>query len=215
MSFTKQLKNLAILLPLLTMTLHANAGLLLNGSFEEHSMQSKRYQMLNDSSVSGWSSAKNKIELWHKNFLNVQAVDGNTIVELNNFSSDTLFQEFDTVIGQLYEITFNYRARANNQEQFEVYVQSISGSDVGMISRQMVDDHIVGSWSEKTIRFVGQSTRTRLSFSSLSGTSGSVGNLLDNVDVRAIPEPGSIALLGIGLLGLVRLRKGSFKKDKK
>ncbi len=45
-----------------------------------------------------------------------------------------------------------------------------------------------------------------------SNTSGNVGSLLDNVNLVATPEPATFSLMGIGLLGLLALRRFAIAK---
>jgi hypothetical protein len=52
---------------------------------------------------------------------------------------------------------------------------------------------------------ITSSTNANLSFENLGGDN--MGAILDNVELSAVPEPMTVSLLGLGLAGLLRLRK--------
>ena len=79
--------------------------------------------------------------------------------------------------------------------------------DAGTISNA---DHGFTGWRYTTLNFTATSSSEVLSFLALGGPSGVPPfALLDGVTMQAVPEPSSIALAGIGLLGLgvMRLRR--------
>ena len=57
---------------------------------------------------------------------------------------------------------------------------------------------------------VSSTTDAQLIFT--SNTAGNVGSLLDNVDLVATPEPATLSLMAIGLLGLLALRRFAIAK---
>ena len=79
--------------------------------------------------------------------------------------------------------------------------------DPGTISNA---NHGFTGWRYTTLDFTATSGTEVLSFLSLGGPTGVPPfALLDGVSLQAVPEPSSIALAGIGLLGLgvMRLRR--------
>jgi hypothetical protein len=101
------------------------------------------------------------------------------------------------MIGQSYDLFFAYKARRGNNEEFEVSVAN---------ELWTVSDHVTGSWKTFSKSFVAISDMTKLEFTAMTPSRGKKGNFLDDVRVT-VPEPGALALLGLGLLGLGIARK--------
>lgn len=70
-----------------------------------------------------------------------------------------------------------------------------------------ITQHIRQNWRRFVFSFQAQSDWTRLSFTSLDGRTDTTGNLIDNVAVAQVPEPDTLALMTLGLLGLVSLSR--------
>ena len=175
----------------------AQANLIINGGFEESAVENG----WDYGTENGWSG--DAVEVWD-NFGSIGSYEGDKHAELNshgatlNGSSYSIYQTFDTVADQVYNLFFAYGARSNDNESFLV---EVTGS-----AAMIMDDHEVNAWSTYSGVFVATAAQTTLRFTSITPSLGTVGNFLDDVRVT-VPEPGSLALFGFGLIGLVVARR--------
>lgn len=154
----------------------SQASLIVNGSFEDNNVSAGRWSWFNANQVNGWDGSN--IEIWNQ-FSGVRAVDGVRFIELNahgaNQGAWSIFQTFNTVIGARYQLSFAYRARANNNETFSVTVADLN---------RTLTDHVTGEWRLFTGFFTAGNTSSLLRFT--SGNTGTVGNFIDDVRVTAL-----------------------------
>lgn len=187
-------------LTLSLLCLGANANLIVNGGFEDNNVAAGSWTYFSSAAVNGWEG--DNIEIWD-NYGGVIAAEGTQYAELNAHPFDgsvfSIYQNFATVVGQTYDVSFFYRARVNSNEQFSFSVDTLSA---------LLNDHVVGSWSQYTGSFVATSALSAITFTTYD--TGTLGNFLDNVVVTAqanVVESSPLALLLIGLTGLVLIRK--------
>jgi hypothetical protein len=194
----------------------ANANLIVNGSFEEFDIDSalggkNSWKFYDSADVNGWDGSN--IELWGT--LGIDSYEGDYHAELNaagrNSGAWSISQTFATEVGQTYELFFAYSARLGSDtasiESFSVSVDNLTS---------VLDDHIVGEWSIFTNSFVADDEFATLTFTSISQQRNTYGNFLDDISVVAVsngpaafavPEPGSLALFGLSVFGLVAVRR--------
>jgi hypothetical protein len=192
MKLAKYVAPLSLLM-LLSTGVHAN--LLVNGSFEENEFGSG-WRLFSADNVNGWQGSK--IEIWRDGFNSVNAVDGNFLAELNSGgepSPFTWYQTFATDTGTRYDFSFSYLARENNNEAFRFNIGDLNSPAV------LIDDHTTSAWSQYSGSFFASAPESTIWFQSAT-PGGTRGNLLDDISVTSVPEPATIALLGLGLLGL-------------
>jgi hypothetical protein len=130
-------------------------------------------------------------------------------VDLNGNNRGSLYQDFPTISGQQYALTFAY---ADNPIEGGVSSADIKVTDL-VSSGALLTDSIShststnsgpnGDWIVYSSTFQATGTSTRLLFTSTSASdTPSGGILLDNVSVLPVPEPSTFALLGSSVLGL-------------
>ncbi len=182
------------------LALNAQANILVNGGFEDNDVAPGSWSYFVSSSVPGWDG--DNIEIWDS-LGGVVAPEGTQHAELNAHPFDgsvfSIYQNFATVMGQTYEVSFFYSARESSSEQFSFSVGSLAA---------LLDDHVVGSWKKFTGSFVATSSMSTIAFTTVD--SSTVGNFLDDVVVKArvaVDEPSPLALLMFGLVGLFFCRK--------
>lgn len=194
--YTRVLGALAGLL----LAFNAQANLIVNGGFEDNAVASGNWAYFPSSSVNGWEG--DNIEIWN-NFGGVVAPEGKQHAELNAHPFDgtlfSIYQNFATVVGQTYDVSFFYSARVDSNEQFSFSAGSLA---------VLLNDHVVGSWKQFTGSFVATSTLSTITFTS-SNTS-TYGNFLDDVVVTTraqVIESNPLVMLVIGLVGLFFCRR--------
>jgi hypothetical protein len=179
----------------------AQANLIVNGGFEDNVVPNGSWRYFTADNVNGWEGSN--VEIW--NHLNgVVAPEGNQHAELNAHPGNansifSIYQDFATVIGMSYDVSFFYSARSSANEAFNFSVASLTA---------LVDDHIVGRWNQYNNSFRATDAITRIRFTNVS--TGTVGNFLDGISVvgrASVPEASSFVLLMVGLMGLLVMRR--------
>ena len=178
----------------------ANANLIVNGGFEDNNVAAGGWSYFSAADVNGWDGSN--IEIWdHLN--GVVAPEGQQHAELNAHPGTgdifSIYQTFATVVGQTYDVSFFYSARSSSSEAFDFSVGNLAS---------LINDHVVGSWSQYANSFVASNAFTTITFTTTD--TSTVGNFLDGVSVTAkhsVPESSSLLLLALGLAGLTLMRR--------
>lgn len=177
----------------------ANAALIVNGSFESGTLINTSFDTIygpNSSSIDGWTVGGDSIDYIGAYW---QAAEGSRSIDLNGYGAGSISQTFSTGVGQTYKVSFLMAGNPDGDPQSKVLTAS-AGSvvldfsfDTSGASRGDM------KWASYFFNFVAQDTSTTLTFA--SAIAGPYGPALD--DVNVVPIPGTLALLGSGLAGLV------------
>lgn len=137
-----------------------------------------------------------------------QAADGSRSIDLAGNGPGSISQSFATVLGQTYTVSFYMAGNPDGGTTLKALAAS-----AGSVVEQVFTFSTVGNtkasmgWTRQSFNFVAGGATTTLTFA--SDIDGPYGPALDRVSV---PEPGTLILLGAGLLGLVGLGRKRLKK---
>jgi len=185
----------------------ANANLLTNGDFEANvGLSGSNWGIYQ--SIDGWNKFDGPgIEIQRNTIIAAQS--GNQYVELDSNYNSSMYQEISGLnVGGEYELSFWYHARTNNgynDNGINVYWGEYLPGDVALSIDGLKQVNTPG-WIEQTVKLVASAETMFLMFAA-TGYSNSLGGFIDNVSLTAVPEPGTLALFGLGLMGLVLARR--------
>ncbi|MDI9245975.1 DUF642 domain-containing protein [Marinobacter sp. CHS3-4] len=196
----------------------AQANLIVNGDFEAPELSGSQWAVYGD--IPGWNTTDGSgIEIQRNTVVNAQS--GNQYVELDSHyatdTNSTMSQAISTLSGQTYTLSFWYQPRTNggsNDNGINVFWDAFGGDMLSFTASNEVlnlENYTrsqSNGWTNFTLDMVASSSSMALSFQA-DGADNSLGGFVDNVSLVAkVPEPGSLALLGLGLAALgFRARK--------
>lgn len=179
-NISRKLLVLVGLVGILGLVTSASANIIANGGFEETDVSDKKWAWFTSSSVIGWDGSN--IEIWDS-YGSVTAYEGEQHAELNahpsNGNAFSIFQTIETEIGALYDVSFAYSARMNSNESFMFDLSSFDNSFLSVI----MDDHEVNAWSVFNVSFEAIDLFTTIGFTSITPSSRTVGNFLDDISI--------------------------------
>lgn len=199
--------------------LAAEANLITNGSLEGLSSGSFTTVNSGSSAIPGWTVTAGSVD-WIRSYW--QPNDGIDSVDLAGSAQGAITQGFNTVVGQYYQVSFYVAGNPDrNYDKFvSATVSSGNQTFTNVFSFAQANNTKTNmGWEEKDFSFTAASAWTWLTFSdftfgnNLAGINPGQkwGAAIDNIEVVPTPEPGTLLLLGAGLLTFVGLRRKKFR----
>jgi hypothetical protein len=184
----------------------AKANLIVNGGFEDPVLGPGVFYQNQTTSFSGWTVTTNNVDIVNPTVgWSAPAAEGNQVLDLVGYGATggIASTSFATTIGTKYFFGFAY---ANNlgfpgaSASYNVSDASNSSLRSGIVTHSSSETGNL-NWNFVTSSFVADSTTSNLQFTEILG-GNSAGILLDAVEVSAVPEPSTWAMLIIGFLGV-------------
>lgn len=194
----------------------ATAADFVNGSFESHSCGTPAggFTALGAGSncITSWTVESGSVDLINGYW---QAHDGTHSIDLAGNQPGSISQVFDTIVGQLYSVDYWL---SGNPDGGDMQKWGVISAVNGGVTASATFLGLQGAsrnnmnYAQWNFQFTAESNSTKLSFASAPGE-GFSGAALDSVSVsKAVPEPGTWAMLLVGFFGLGGLLRRSRRK---
>ena len=181
---------------------YASANIVVNGSFETPDVNGNWGQFPNDQ-VGGWFAEQDSMEVGAGSVYGVTGYTGSQVLELDSDFNAKISQNVNTSLSS-YTLTVDAALRA--------------GTDASTASLDVLWNNIViGSIAPTsnvltTYTFIVTGTGSIDKLSLLgTETSDRYGAIVDNITLNSaaapVPEPASLAVIGVGIAGFLRRRR--------
>jgi hypothetical protein len=152
----------------------------------------------------GWTVVRGSVDLTGTNTTWGPAASGQYSLDINGWDAGTIFQSFDTIVGQVYNAAFAYSRNAAGAPNPATADVSVGGEVFHVIAAN--DPSLYGTanhmlWQTGAFSFVGTGHDT-IQLAATIGGNGGV--FFDDISITAgVPEPATWALMigGFGLVG--------------
>lgn len=202
MNFKSTLIASATMVCVLCFSLEARANLVLNGSFEDSSINPGSFTTLNAGStaITGWTISSGSVDYIGTYWT---AQDGSRSLDLDGNAPGGIqaSQSIATIVGQQYLVSFWMAANPDggpNPKTVDVSFGDTLPQAFAFTPTNTTKQNM--GWQEYSFIVTASGTLSDLAF--VSTTDGAYGPALDNISVDAVPEASTWAMMFVGFLGV-------------
>ncbi|TMN32616.1 DUF642 domain-containing protein, partial [Pseudoalteromonas sp. S2755] len=186
----KILANAMFIIPFSVLS---SENLVSNGSFENHSVLTGTWALLDE--IEGWSTEGAKLEIQKTTINFIDSQSGDSHIELDSTGNYSIYQNIPTVIGKRYKVSFYYSARVVADNSTNRARASFGDTTLTTMNATTL------GWKKYEYSVIATDNVTQIKFQGL-GRSDSLGALLDNVVVTeeeevTPPEPPVTCKVGV------------------
>ena len=155
----------------------------------------------------GWTVQSGSVDLTWSSSVWGPADTGNYSLDINGWSPGVISQNFATVAGQTYDVSYAYSRNAAGSA-FDPVQATVAAGDVSKLVSVSYEDPDFGSayhmlWGHSGFSFVATGSQSTITLSAVTG--GNAGVFFDSIDVTGpagVPEPAAWALMIVGFGGV-------------
>jgi len=197
MSFKNSLLALAVVSSGLGFSA-AQAAVFTNGSFEQGTFSGSGFDTVGagNTAITGWTVGLNSVD-WIGAYWNAQ--NGNRSIDLSGNGNGSLSQTFDTVLNQVYQVTFWVAGNPDGGPTIKTFDRGVNVFLPDTFDNTGFSLSAMG-WTQHSFYFAATGASSTLGF--VSTTNTPYGTALDNISVTAVPEASTWAMMILGFFGI-------------